>query len=163
MSSTRNVADNLADHLAIRSLMDRYTDGVNRRDWAAVERVFAANGVWDCGGPAAGPMAFRFEGAKACAQGIGAMVSATPLVIQSNHAPVIHVEGDRATASSTVNEVVLAPGAAQGTTIWGMYFDTIQKDADGEWRFTERRFRFAWVDAAANAGQVLAQPPQPTP
>ena len=61
MSSTKNVVDHLADHLAIRSLLDRYTDGVNRRDWAAVERVFATDGVWDCGGPTMGPMAFRFS------------------------------------------------------------------------------------------------------
>lgn len=163
MSTTRNVVDHLADHLAIRSLLDRYTDGVNRRDWAAVERVFAADGVWDCGGPNAGPMAFRFEGAKSVAQGIGGMVGATPLVIQSNHAPVIHVDGSRATATSTVNEIVLTPGATQGTAIWGMYFDEIEKQADGEWRFKLRKFRFAWVDGGANAGQILAQPPSPNP
>ncbi len=163
MSSTKNVVDHLADHLAIRSLLDRYTDGVNRRDWAAVERVFATDGVWDCGGPNMGPMAFRFSGAANCAQGIGSMVDATPLVIQSNHAPVIHVDGNRATATSTVNELVMPPGATQATVMWGMYFDEIVKGSDGEWRFQERRFRFMWVDPTANAGQILAQPPKPTP
>ena len=91
------------------------------------------------------------------------MVEPLPLLVQSNHAPVVNVDGDRATATSTINEMVLAPGATQRTTIWGMYFDRIVKQADGEWRFKERRFRFAWVDAAGNAGQVIAQPPMPHP
>lgn len=160
---TRNVVEHFADHLAIRSLLDRYTDALNRRDWVALEQVFAEDGAWDAGGPAMGPMAFRFEGAAACARGIAAMVDPTPLCIQSNHAPVIHVEGDRATATSTINEVVLAPGASARTTIWGMYFDEIARGADGEWRFTLRKFRFAWIDAAGNAGQVIAQPPKPAP
>ena len=163
MSTTRNVADHLADHLAIRSLLDRYTDGLNRRDWTAVEKVFATDGVWDAGGPKMGPMAFRFEGAANVARGIAGLVDPLQLLIQSNHAPVIHVNGDRATATSTINEMVLAPGATQRTTIWGMYFDEVEKQADGEWRFRQRKFRYAWVDAAGNGGQVISQPPTPEP
>lgn len=163
MSTTRNVIDHTADHLAIRSLLDRYTDALNRRDWTAVESVFASDGAWDAGGPHMGPMAFRFEGAANVANGIRGMVDPLPLLVQSNHAPVIKVDGDRVTATSTINEMVLAPGATQRTTIWGMYFDQIVKQADGEWRFKERRFRFAWIDAAGNAGQVIAQPPLPHP
>lgn len=163
MTTTRNVIDHAADHLAIRSLLDRYTDALNRRDWTVIESVFASDGAWDAGGPNMGPMAFRFEGAANVANGIRGMVDPLPLLVQSNHAPVVNVDGDRATATSTINEMVLAPGATQRTTIWGMYFDQIVKQADGEWRFKERRFRFAWVDAAGNVGQVIAQPPMPHP
>ena len=48
--TTRNVLEHSVDHLAIRSLIDRYTDAVNRRDWATLETLFASDGVWDCGG-----------------------------------------------------------------------------------------------------------------
>ena len=161
--STRNVVEHLADHLAIRSLLDRYTDALNRRDWAALEKAFAGDGVWDAGGSTMGAMAFRFEGAKACATGIAAMVDPLPLCIQSNHAPVIDVQGDRATATSTINEMVLAPESSGRTTIWGLYFDQLERGTDGEWRFKVRRFRFAWIDPAGNAGQVIAQPPRSTP
>jgi ketosteroid isomerase-like protein len=159
--STRNVTEHLADHLAIRSLLDRYTDALNRRDWVALEQVFADDAVWDAGGPSMGPMARRFEGAVACARGISEMVEQLSLCIQSNHAPAIHVHADRATASSTINEVVLAPGADTRTTIWGMYFDEIVRGSDGEWRFKLRKFRFAWIDTTGNAGQVITQPPSP--
>jgi ketosteroid isomerase-like protein len=158
--TTRNIIDHSIDHLAIRSLLDRYTDAVNRRDWDAVERVFAEDGVWDCGGPDMQGMSFRFDGAKGCAKGIAGLVSPMELCVQSNHAPAISVSGDRATATSTINELVVAPGATSRTTLWGMYFDQIVRGADGEWRFKERKFRFAWVDTNGNAGQVFAQPPK---
>jgi ketosteroid isomerase-like protein len=159
--STRNVVDHFADHLAIRSLLDRYTDAVNRRDWTAMERVFAPDGVWDMGGPTVGAMAQRFEGATACARGIAGLVNPVALCVQSNHAPVIVVDGDRATATSTINEIVLAPGSPGRMTIWGMYFDEIVRNEDGEWRFKVRRFRFAWIDTEGGEGQVMAQPPAP--
>jgi hypothetical protein len=159
--TTRNIADHSIDHLAIRSLLDGYTDAVNRRDWGALEKFFAQDGVWDCGGPDLPGMSFRFEGANGCAKGIAGLVAPMDLCLQSNHAPAIVVSGDRATASSTINELVIAPGATSRTTIWGMYFDQIVRGADGEWRFKERKFRFAWVDAAGNTGQVIAKPPKP--
>ena len=93
-----------------------------------------------------GPMAQRFEGGTACAKGISRLVDPLTLCVQSNHAPTIIVDGDRATATSTINEVVIAPGATSRTTIWGMYFDEIARDRDGEWRFKERKFRFMWID-----------------
>lgn len=159
--TTRNVTEHSADHLAIRSLLDRYTDAVNRRDWAAVERAFCADGVWDAGGPAMGAMSHRFEGGRACAHGIAGLVDPLTVCIQSNHAPAIVVEGDRATATSTINEIVIAPGAPGRATIWGMYFDEIVRDVDGEWRFKVRKFRFAWIDGEGSTGQVIAQPPVP--
>lgn len=39
MRSERYLVDHLADHVAIRSLMDRYADGLNRRHWGALERT----------------------------------------------------------------------------------------------------------------------------
>ena len=159
--STCNILEHSNDHIAIRSLLDAYTDAVNRRDWETLERLFVAAGVWDVGGPEMPAMSFRFEGARSCAQGIGGLVSPMELCVQSNHAPAIKVSGNHATASSTINEIVIAPGATSRTTIWGMYFDQIVRDSDGEWRFRERKFRFAWIDGGGNAGQVIAKPPKP--
>jgi len=158
---SRNVTAHLADHLAIRSLLDRYTDAMNRRDWPALERTFCRDGSWEAGGPAMPAMSYRFDGASACAKGIAGLVDPLSLCIQSNHAPSITIDGDRATATSTINELVIAPGASHRTTIWGMYFDEMARDVDGEWRFRSRLFRFAWIDAEAGPGQVIAQPPRP--
>jgi ketosteroid isomerase-like protein len=159
--TTRNVLEHSVDHLAIRSLIDGYTDAVNRRDWATLETLFADDGVWDCGGPNMPAMTFRFEGAQGCARGIAGLIGSMSFVMQSNHAVTIEVSGDRASASSTINELAIAPGHPALTTIWGMYFDQIVRSPDGEWRFKERKFRFAWIDTNGNAGQVIAQPPKP--
>ena len=81
---SRNVTAHLADHLAIRSLLDRYTDARNRRDWPALERAFCRDGSWEAGGPAMPAMSYRFDGASACAKGIAGLVDPLPLCIQSN-------------------------------------------------------------------------------
>ena len=89
--TTRNILDHSVAHLAIRSLLDRYTDAINRRDWQTLGKLFAADGVWDVGGSDMPGMSFRFEGAGGCAQGIASLVSPMKLCVQSNHAPAIAV------------------------------------------------------------------------
>jgi ketosteroid isomerase-like protein len=158
--STRNVVDHLADHLAIRDLLDRYTDALNRRDWNTLQMLFCADGAWDAGGPEMGAQAFRFEGAEQCAQGIAGLVAPAELCVQSNHAVVIEVRGAAASARSTINELVLMKDAPGMMTVWGTYYDTLRREADGEWRFQERRFRFSWIDAGGPRGQVLARFPR---
>src|SRR5208282_472546 len=87
--STINVNENLAAHVAILNLLNRYTDAVNQRDWAELESVFADDGIWDMGGEELGPMAMHFEGARKIAEGIAASVSTTELCVQTNHAAVV--------------------------------------------------------------------------
>jgi hypothetical protein len=157
--SSINVNENLAAHLAILDLLNRYTDAVNQRDWRHLESVFADDGVWDMGGPEVGPMAMRFEGARKIAEGIAASVATTELCVQTNHAAVVAVNGRRATARSTINELV-RPRGAGGMTVAGTYYDEISLGDDGEWRFTERRFRITYVDSITPvAGQVIAKFP----
>ena len=74
--------------------------------------------------------------------GIRGLVTPTELCVQSNHAVVIDVHGDRATATSTICEIVLPPGAAGVMTVWGTYYDDVVRGADGEWRFSQKKFRF---------------------
>ena len=157
--STRNVTDNLTAHLAIQDLLNRYTNAVNQRDWPALQAVFADDGVWDCGGPQMGDQAYLFSGAAGCANGIAGLITPTECCVQSNHAIVIEVTGRQAMATSTINEFVIVNGIATATSIWGTYYDDIQLEADGEWRFRKRVFRFTTVDASASMGHVLAHFP----
>ena len=39
--SSRNVASHADAHLAIRDLLDRYTNALNQRDWQALAALFA--------------------------------------------------------------------------------------------------------------------------
>jgi hypothetical protein len=158
--STRNVTENLAAHLAIQNLLNRYTNAVNQRDRAALRAVFAEDGIWDCGGPQMASMSFLFKGAADCADGILGLLSNAECCIQSNHAIVIEVTGREATATSTVNEYVMMNGAATATSLWGTYYDEVHLDDDGEWRFRKRTFRFTTVDSSVSKGPVLARFPQ---
>lgn len=154
--STRNVKDHLADHMAITDLCNRYTDAVNRRSARDIAAVFAKDGVWDCGGPNAGPMCFLFTGNQEIGNRIAEMLGAMEVLVQTNHALVIEVNGDRATARSTVEEKGLPKGAPTGMRAMGTYTDEIVRDSDGEWRFAKRTFRFTYVDGPAMNGQVMA-------
>ena len=158
--STANITAELAAHCAILDLLNRYTDAVNQRDWQQLQSVFAVDGIWDMGGPAAGPMAMRLVGARQIADGIAAAIGGTELCVQMSHAPVVTVAGRRATARSTVHEL-LRPKGAPGFNLFGTYYDDIRLDADGEWRFQERRFRITYLDAATPVvGQIMAQFPR---
>lgn len=156
--STANVQAEFVAHLAILDVLNRYTDALNRRDWPALQQVFTAEGVWDMGGPAAGPMAMRFAGAADIAAGIAAAVDSAELCVQTNHAPVIEVSGRRATARSTMHELV-RPKGGTGMQIIGFYHDDLSLGEDGEWRFRERRFRIVYVDTGTPvSGQVMPPP-----
>ena len=152
--STTNVVNNVAAHAAILDLLNRYTDAVNHRDWAELKNVFAEDGVWDMGGAVAGAMAMRFEGSERLCEGIAAAISSTELCVQSNHAPVIVVEGARATARSAIQEIVRPKGGG-GMMILGAYHDDIVLCDDGEWRFQERRFRITYVDMSPLTGNLI--------
>jgi len=156
--SSRNVASHAGAHLAIRDLLNRYTDAVNQRDWQALAALFAADAVWDAGGPELGPRGYRFEGAQNCAQGIESLVSGTELCVQTNHAPVIDVQGASATATSTIQEFVRHKGAGLMTSL-GTYYDRLRLGDDAEWRFERRTFRFTWLDVNGARGELLTNFP----
>ena len=161
--STRNIKENFVDHLAIQSLLNRYTDAVNRRDWKALEDVFARNGIWDVGGPDCElpGMTFLFEGARNVVEGISKTVATTELCIQSNHALVIEIQGDRATARSTIQEIARPVGSDAGMMLWGTYYDDIIRDTDGEWRFQRRSFRYTCVDFPLTlSGKIITRFPR---
>ena len=158
--STRNIVENAANHLAIRDLLDRYTNAVNQRTWSVIETLFSRDAVWDAGGPEMGDHAFRFEGAANIGHGIASLVSATELCVQSNHAVVVEIDGARATATSTINEMVLVKDAPGVMNNWGTYYDDIVRESAGEWRFRQRVFRFTWTDTSGPRGQVIARFPR---
>lgn len=154
--STANVKANLADYMAITDLCNRYTDAVNRRDAKDIAAVFAKDGVWDCGGPNAGPMSFLLNGNEHIGNSIAQMLGGMEVLVQTNHALVIEIHGDRATSRSTCEEKGLPKGAKDGMRVMGTYTDDVVRDSDGEWRFAKRSFRFTYVDAPAMNGQVMA-------
>ncbi len=156
--STKNVKENLADHLAIRDLMDRYTDAVNHRDSETIATLFCRDGIWDVGGSGMEAMTFYFVGARNVGEGIVKIVNTTELCVQTNHGAVIKVDGKSASARSTINEVARSVGASNGADMLGIYTDDIVLEPDGEWRFKKRTFRFVYLETDGLGGQVISRP-----
>src|SRR5262245_1357993 len=116
---------NVADEVAVAALVNRYTNAVNRRDWDTFADCFCEHAIWDVGGPEAAPLTFLFTGRDQITANIRGMVSGFDFHIQTNHAVVVKVDGDRATSSSTLHEVARGPGGTTGQMIYGMYADDI--------------------------------------
>ena len=117
------------DRLAIRTLIDRYTDALNRQDWGVMPELFANNAVWQ----ASGPFELRFEGRDAVVAALKMMVTRLEFLLQHNSAVVIELRGDRASARVSLSELG-RDLAGNGLNNFGMYVDHLVK-SEGEWRF----------------------------
>ena len=147
--------DAVYDELAVIQLVNRYTDTVNRKDWDALGNLFCADGVWDAGGPEAAPLTFLFTGREQVVAGIRGLVTQLDFHVQTNHAVVVNVNGDRATASCTLHELARLPGGTAGQMIYGMYTDDIVRERDNQWRFAKRKFRFSYIEEITVPGKAM--------
>jgi ketosteroid isomerase-like protein len=142
---------NLDDRLAIRALIEAYSDALNVRDFTAMANLFAENAVWQVDPP----FNLRFEGA-AIATSIAAMVANYPFLMQMTHGMVMEVAGDAASARTTVHEIGQAADGASGLNSFGIYCDRLVRTADG-WRFAMRRFKGLWLDTSPLPNNVIAE------
>jgi uncharacterized protein (TIGR02246 family) len=118
------------DELAIRDLIERYADAVNRRDASDWGALWTHDGVWEVfGGAIAGRDAV-------VATWSGAM-QGFPFVFHLAHSAVIEVAGDAARGRWTISEqLVDAAGRAQ--TLLALYHDEYRREPGG-WRIARRR------------------------
>ncbi len=122
----------MSDLEAIQQLIHRYTDGCNRQDWPQVLATFAGDGVWE----AAGSELTGHATIQAAMAGFLAMMD---YFTQVASAPVITVDGDRATARTTIREAGKFAGRDEGLEILGYYADDLVRTAAG-WQFARRKF-----------------------
>ena len=138
MSSGHRENDRMAsinDPYEIQSVISRYTNCVNRRDWTVLPAIFAKDAVWTA--PAV-PDA-TFEGLAAICQGIPALVAGTTSLIQLNTPSDIAIMGEEATAQCSIRET--GSMAAEGIRFeaHGIYDDKLIH-VNGAWRFAHRTF-----------------------
>jgi ketosteroid isomerase-like protein len=137
--SSANVRHSLAEHVAIGHLLNQYTNSLNTADWETLGGLFAEDATWRV--IADGDVKYQHDGARAIAAGLRDAVTAGAAVMhQMNHAPVIHVDGDRATASSTIEELYWGTNGTR-VHLYAIYSDELVCEEDGEWRFRRREFR----------------------
>jgi len=140
--------DNIEDRLAIRELVERWSDGTNNHDWAALEELFTEDGVWDVGEP----LNFRVQGRLQIVALLREKMQPTQYVVQTPHAIIVKLKGSTASARSTIHEVCrFADGT--GLEMMGTYFDELVKVAGG-WRFRSRNYRCTLLNPQPPAGDV---------
>jgi ketosteroid isomerase-like protein len=142
----------IADENQILKLANAYSHAVMRRDGVRAAAVYTEDGQLT---------AFSrppIVGRAALEAAFVATFSPLLFITQACVAQVIEVDGDRATASFSVNEFLRTKG--QGDVLsccLGVYEDRLVRTAQG-WRFSHRRFSPFFRGTAAMEGKLYDQP-----
>ncbi|MEM8919870.1 MAG: nuclear transport factor 2 family protein [Pseudomonadota bacterium] len=131
----------LEDRLAIRELVDTYSDAVARRDADAWAATWTDDAVWDLAG-------MKVEGKEAIVQmWLGAMGTFEFVAFHATPG-AIEVDGETATARVYVSEV-LVPKDGGLRRVEGAYDDQFRKEG-GAWRFSHRGYNILHDDTQAD-------------
>lgn len=124
------------DRLAIRELLDTYSDAVCRVDAQAWGDTWAEDGVWELPDY---PELAKEEGRANIVEMWKAAMTQYPGILFVTTPGSIEIQGDRATVRSYTSEVY---DDASGVTHRdrGCYDDIVIK-RDGRWQFLKRRFK----------------------
>jgi len=134
--------DEVSDRLAVQDLINRYSDAISRKDFDLVATLFADNAVWKC----SAPFNLHFEG-QAISSSLMAAVAAFDMLVQTSAGSVIDLDGDRATARTTLFEMGRASADGPGFIQFGIYDDVIELAGD-RWQFLSRHFHCYYRDDA---------------
>lgn len=133
----------LEDELALRNLMGRYADAVNRRDADAWVATWAVDGVWNLLG---NPVSGRDNILTLWQQMMGSFEFA--LMLPSSC--LFQVNGDTASGHWYLHEYTRdLQGTA--TTVLSRYLDTYVKQG-GQWLFQSRHYSFIYNGPADLSG-----------
>ena len=137
------------DELAIRGLVARYTDAVNRRDRDAWSATWADDGVWDMMGRA-------IEGRSSVVDTWSGAMAGLRFAFQLAHSGVVHVDGERGTGSWTLSELTEGPDGVAGMMV-ALYDDAYTR-VSGEWLFARRKLNILYAGPPDLSGHVFPAP-----
>jgi ketosteroid isomerase-like protein len=133
----------VADRLAIRELIERYSDALTRRAWDEMAAGYHEDAVWTV----AAPFGLEFRTRNGIREGIRQQVEAMEFLVQMTHSIVIDLQGEAASACTVTHEMARNSQTQTGLFLLGTYNDQITR-RDGRWGFTRRFFQpiFASTD-----------------
>jgi uncharacterized protein (TIGR02246 family) len=144
------MSDESADIQAIRNLVARYSDAVNRRDAEAWGDCWAEQGsTWKIMGMAP-------ENREGIVGLWTQLMSGFPFVVQMPSECLVEVSGDVGTVRAYLTETGKGPDG-QGMLTLGVYHDRVQRDPDG-WRFSERAFNAMYSGPMDMSGEPAGFP-----
>jgi hypothetical protein len=135
-------AGQLADHLAVVDVVNRYATALDTHDWDLLDEVFSSDAIGDFGNQ-------TLRGRQALKDMIRGMLGGTgpSQHLLANHR--VELDGDRATCVCQVRASAAGRGAdAQRTyELWGEYRDRLRRLPEG-WRIVERSMRITFEQGA---------------
>ena len=137
---------------AIRELLARYCELVDAANWDELGALFADGALAD---PDGRVLAAGADAVAAFYRRGTLLHDGSPRTTHVTANVIIDLEpaGSEAQVRSTYVVFQAAPGAALQPIITGRYRDRVGQDADGTWRFRERRFL---VDSVGDLSRHLA-------
>jgi hypothetical protein len=140
--ATPTIGAELTDRVAISSLIDRASDAINHHEWSRLETMLTEDIVWE----ALPPISFKLEGLEAIRGFFRNNEAKVEVLVYSVAATSIELDGpERATARSTMNELLHLKEKGAGLQIVGTYVDHFVKQ-NGDWRFSRRQFELRFED-----------------
>ena len=136
----------LADRFLIRELIDDYSNICTQRAWDRLPDLFTDECVWRT----RGSVHRDYFGRAQVVAAIISVVDGYRMVFQMPHAPSISLDGDAATATTLINEIVRVDDA-QGRLVLAIYHDKVVRTAQG-WKFAERMFRGTYIETVSMPG-----------
>jgi ketosteroid isomerase-like protein len=125
----------MSDEAEIQRLINTYSQFASRGDLETAANTWVPEGVW-----AIPHLGMRLEGRKAVKGALQAFMDTMDYVLQLNSPALIEVNGDAATATTSIRESGKTKGKLEGFDYYGLYEDELVRTPEG-WRFTIRTFR----------------------
>jgi ketosteroid isomerase-like protein len=127
------------DARQIQHLINAYHEAGSVGDYERMIATFAPDAIWEF--TRSGQ---QFVGHAAISDAVGAFTGSLEYVAQINAPAVIAIDGDVASARSSIRESGKFAGRDEGVEAFGIYHDTLVRDASG-WKFTRRAFELRWM------------------
>ncbi len=121
------------DRQDISDLLVRYATGIDRRDWALFRTVFTDDCELDYGEIG------TWQGVDAVTEFMDTTHAMAGHTLHRLTNQAITLDGDKASARTYIDAVIMFGDNQSGVNAWGFYDDEIVRTADG-WRIARRRF-----------------------
>jgi ketosteroid isomerase-like protein len=123
----------------IQNLINAYHEAGSVGDFPRMVATFAPDAIWEFT-----QSGTTFQGHAAIGDAVATFTAALEYVAQINAPAVITVDGVAASARSSIRESGKFAGRDEGVEAFGVYHDTLVKDASG-WKFSRRVFDLKWM------------------
>jgi ketosteroid isomerase-like protein len=127
------------DGFEIQQTINLYHQAGSLGDLEQMVSTFTPDGIWEFT-----QSGRRFEGRAAILEAAVGFTAPLEYVAQINAPALITLDGDTASARSSIRETAKFAGRDEGIEAFGVYLDRLTRTADG-WRFTHRTFDLRWM------------------